>query len=238
MRVAISNSGYKFPTKKVIVNLAPASLRKEGPAFDLPIALAVLAASGAVPQGGFEGAGVVGELSLDGGLRGIRGALSMAEGARREGLSSLVVPRQNAAEAAAIGGGVPDYPGLSLSEHADEATRPLAEAGEGEAEGQELAEMELMESAQPADGISDAFRAVEQLVGPLSAFLAGDISEEEALERYQKERDASAIPLLEHTVTMSSFDSSPMDRATAFLELQGLHAQETERLLSDLEPVS
>ena len=90
---------------------------------------------------------------------------------------------------------------------------------------------------QPADGISDAFRAVEQLVGPLSAFLAGDISEEEALERYQKERDASAIPLLEHTVTMSSFDSSPMDRATAFLELQGLHAQETERLLSDLEPV-
>ena len=70
VRVAISNSGYKFPTKKVIVNLAPANLRKEGPAFDLPIALAVLAASGVVPQKGLEQVGVVGELSLDGSLRG------------------------------------------------------------------------------------------------------------------------------------------------------------------------
>src|SRR5688572_3737294 len=74
VRVAISNSGYKFPTKKVIVNLAPANLRKEGPAFDLPIALGILAASGALPAGGLEDAGVVGELSLDGGVRGVRGA--------------------------------------------------------------------------------------------------------------------------------------------------------------------
>jgi magnesium chelatase family protein len=104
VRVAISNSGYKFPTKKVIVNLAPANLRKEGPAFDLPIALGILAASGALPAGGLEGAGVVGELSLDGGLRGVRGALSMAEGARREGLPRLLVPERDAPEAAAIGG--------------------------------------------------------------------------------------------------------------------------------------
>ena len=104
VRVAISNSGYKFPTKKVIVNLAPASLRKEGPAFDLPIALAVLAASGHVPPDGLDGAGVVGELSLDGGLRPIRGALSMAEGAKKEGLGVLILPHQNAAEAAATSG--------------------------------------------------------------------------------------------------------------------------------------
>jgi magnesium chelatase family protein len=104
VRVAISNSGYKFPTKKVIVNLAPANLRKEGPAFDLPIALGILAASGTLPAGGLEGAGVVGELSLDGGLRGVRGALSMAEGARREGLPRLLVPERDAPEAAAIGG--------------------------------------------------------------------------------------------------------------------------------------
>src|ERR671916_973590 len=104
VRVAISNSGYKFPTKKVIVNLAPASLRKEGPAFDLPIALGILAASGALPAGSLEGTGVVGELSLDGGLRGVRGTLSMAEGARREGLLRLVLPQANAPEAAAIGG--------------------------------------------------------------------------------------------------------------------------------------
>jgi magnesium chelatase family protein len=104
VRVAISNSGYKFPTRKVIVNLAPANLRKEGAAFDLPIALAILAVSGVVPAEGLKGAGVVGELSLDGGLRGVRGALSMAEGARREGFERLVLPEGNASEAAAIGG--------------------------------------------------------------------------------------------------------------------------------------
>ena len=104
VRVAISNSGYKFPTKKVIVNLAPANLRKEGPAFDLPMALGILAASGAMPAAGLDGAGVVGELSLDGGLRGVRGALSMAEGARREGMARVVLPGVNAPEAAAIGG--------------------------------------------------------------------------------------------------------------------------------------
>ncbi|HET7271526.1 MAG TPA: YifB family Mg chelatase-like AAA ATPase [Rubrobacter sp.] len=104
VRVAISNSGYKFPTKKVIVNLAPANLRKEGPAFDLPIALGILAASGALAPGSLERAGVVGELSLDGGVRGVKGALSMAEGARREGLPRLVVPERDATEAAVIGG--------------------------------------------------------------------------------------------------------------------------------------
>lgn len=104
VRVAISNSGFKFPTKKVIVNLAPANLRKEGPAFDLPIALAVLAVSGVVPAPSLERAGIVGELSLDGALRGVRGTLSMAEAARRNGLSRLMLPRVNASEAAAIGG--------------------------------------------------------------------------------------------------------------------------------------
>ncbi len=101
--MAISNSGYKFPSKKVIVNLAPASLREEGLACDLPIALAVLAASGIVPKKGLEETGVVGELSLDGGLRGVRGALSMAESARRKGLKALILPEQNVLEAASIG---------------------------------------------------------------------------------------------------------------------------------------
>ena len=118
VRVAISNSGYKFPTKKVIVNLAPANLRKEGVAFDLPIALAILAGSGSLPAKNLEGAGVVGELSLDGGLRGIRGALSMAEGACREDLGRLVLPEVNAPEAAAIGG-VEVYGVRTLREAAD-----------------------------------------------------------------------------------------------------------------------
>jgi len=118
VRVAISNSGYKFPTRKVIVNLAPANLRKEGAAFDLPIALAILAVSGSLAAGNLEGAGVVGELSLDGGLRGVRGALSMAEGACREDLTRLVVPGANAREAAAIDG-VEVYGVRSLREAAD-----------------------------------------------------------------------------------------------------------------------
>jgi magnesium chelatase family protein len=118
VRVAISNSGYKFPTRKVIVNLAPANLRKEGAAFDLPIALAILAVSGSLAAGNLEGAGVVGELSLDGGLRGVRGALSMAEGACREDLARLVLPGANAREAAAIDG-VEVYGVRSLREAAD-----------------------------------------------------------------------------------------------------------------------
>ncbi|ABG04357.1 Mg chelatase-related protein [Rubrobacter xylanophilus DSM 9941] len=104
VRVAISNAGYRFPSKKVIVNLAPANLRKEGAAFDLPIALGVLAACGVVPPAALEGVAVAGELSLDGSLRGVRGALSLADGARRGGMGRLLVPAQSAPEAASIGG--------------------------------------------------------------------------------------------------------------------------------------
>src|SRR5918998_2937781 len=70
VRVAISKSGYKFPTRKVIVNLAPANLRKEGAAFDLPIALAILAVEWIVSSKRLEDSGAVGELSLDGGYGG------------------------------------------------------------------------------------------------------------------------------------------------------------------------
>nr|WP_267913532.1 YifB family Mg chelatase-like AAA ATPase [Rubrobacter xylanophilus] len=104
VRVAISNAGYKFPSRKVVVNLAPANLRKEGAAFDLPIALGVLAACGVLPSGTLKGVAVAGELSLDGSLRGVRGALSLADAARREGLRGLLVPSESAPEAASIGG--------------------------------------------------------------------------------------------------------------------------------------
>jgi magnesium chelatase family protein len=115
VRVAISNSGYKFPTKKVIVNLAPASLRKEGAAFDLPMAVGIMAASGVLPSAGLEDVAVVGELSLDGDLRAVRGALSMAEAARIGGPGRLILPGTNASEAAA-GGGVDVFGVGSLRE--------------------------------------------------------------------------------------------------------------------------
>lgn len=103
VRVAISNSGFKFPTRKVIVNLAPANLRKEGAAFDLPMALGILAVVGEVPAERLEEFAVVGELSLDGSLRGVRGALSMSEGAYRDGVLKILLPAVNANEAAATG---------------------------------------------------------------------------------------------------------------------------------------
>lgn len=138
VRVAISNSGYKFPTKKVIVNLAPAGLRKEGGAFDLPMALGILASSGSLPAARLEGVGVVGELSLDGEVRGVRGALSMAEAGRLGGLERLLVPEANAGEAAA-GGGIRVFGVRGLREAVEflagargvEPSSPPAENGTG-----------------------------------------------------------------------------------------------------------
>ncbi len=105
VRAAIRNSGLRFPAnRRVTVNLAPADLRKEGPAYDLPIAVGVLAASGQLPPGALDGAIVLGELSLDGSLRHVRGVLPVADMARHEGIVELYVPEVDAAEAALIPG--------------------------------------------------------------------------------------------------------------------------------------
>jgi magnesium chelatase family protein len=102
IKSALGNSGYGYPGKSVTVNLAPANLRKEGAGFDLPMALAILGAMGTVSSS--DGHMVVGELSLDGGLRPVRGALPIAACARRLGFRRLVVPKENAAEAAVVEG--------------------------------------------------------------------------------------------------------------------------------------
>src|SRR5688500_2831349 len=83
VRAAIVNSGFEFPLKRITVNLAPADLRKIGPGFDLPLAVALLIAGGQLPAEGADGCAVVGELSLTGEVRSIRGALAIAEGVRR-----------------------------------------------------------------------------------------------------------------------------------------------------------
>ena len=99
---AVRNSGFKFPARKITVNLAPAQSRKQGTQFDLPIALAVLAASGNLPEEGWAGKYCfVGELALDGSLRGVTGALAMAMKAKEQGFEGLIVPAENAEEAAA-----------------------------------------------------------------------------------------------------------------------------------------
>jgi len=102
VRAALRNSGLRMPLTRVIVNLAPADLRKEGPAFDLPIALAVLAASGQLAPSALSGVWCAGELGLDGQLRPVRGALAIALAARRAGARALLLPAANVAEAALV----------------------------------------------------------------------------------------------------------------------------------------
>jgi magnesium chelatase family protein len=102
VQAAVKNAGIEFPRKRIIVNLAPASVRKEGPAYDLPIALGVLVMMGRLPQPTCDEALVVGELSLDGSVRHSRGVLPMAAVARQQGFKRIIVPKVDAAEAALI----------------------------------------------------------------------------------------------------------------------------------------
>ena len=112
MRAALLISQFEFPQRRITVNLAPADLPKEGGRFDLPIALGILAASRQIPARALEGQEFCGELSLDGSLRGIRGALAAALAARRAG-RALFLPRVNADEAA-LARGVTIQPADSL----------------------------------------------------------------------------------------------------------------------------
>lgn len=102
IKSALINSGFGFPAKSVTINLAPANVRKEGAGFDLPMALGILGAMGVV--GSAERHLFVGELSLDGSIRPVRGALSIAACARKHGIKNLLVPAENAAEAAVADG--------------------------------------------------------------------------------------------------------------------------------------
>jgi magnesium chelatase family protein len=104
VRSGIANQAFTVPARRIVANLAPADLRKAGPQYDLPLALAVLAASGQVAPAALAGVGAVGELALDGALRPVPGALAMAEHAARGGWRRLVVPRANAAEAGLVPG--------------------------------------------------------------------------------------------------------------------------------------
>ena len=113
IRAALKNSGFDVPTTTITINLAPADIRKEGSGFDLPMALGILGAYGGLNHKPDADALLVGELSLDGGLRGIRGALPIAVMAAANGIHKLIVPEVNAREAALVEG-VDVYPVKSL----------------------------------------------------------------------------------------------------------------------------
>jgi magnesium chelatase family protein len=120
VRAAIKNSGLPFPAERVTVNLAPADIRKAGPAYDLPIAIGLLLASERI-FGDVGQAIIMGELSLDGGVRHVSGVLPMANLARQEGFTTLFVPAEDAAEAALLGG-LTVYPIENLLQLVDHLT--------------------------------------------------------------------------------------------------------------------
>ncbi len=99
---ALQNNGYKIPGKKIIINMSPADLRKEGSAYDLTLAMGILASSGQIKAENLEEYIIMGELSLDGNLQPIRGALPIAVKAMQEGFKGFILPSQNASEAAIV----------------------------------------------------------------------------------------------------------------------------------------
>jgi len=104
VKAAVQNSGLDFPVRRITVNLAPADIRKEGSAYDLPIAVGLLCATGVIPASALQSSVLLGELSLDGRVKPIRGALCVALAAERAGMARLILPRENAAEAAVMPG--------------------------------------------------------------------------------------------------------------------------------------
>jgi magnesium chelatase family protein len=114
VKASIKNSGYRFPSDRITVNLAPADIRKEGSAFDLPMAIGILAATGLIPIHSHVHCLFLGELSLDGLIRPIKGALPIAVAARDEGLGGIFLPPENATEAAVVKG-IDIYPVSTLS---------------------------------------------------------------------------------------------------------------------------
>src|SRR6201995_4345887 len=148
---AILNSKFEFPSRRITANLAPAFLRKVGPGFDAAVALGVLAASGQIPRDALAAYAVFGELSLGGELRDSPGALVVAEGARRAGLTKLIVPRERAREAALVEGlevarGAPP-PGLPGPPPPADLGEPVAEPDLADVRGHALPMLALQIAA-------------------------------------------------------------------------------------------
>ncbi len=118
VKTAIKNSGYTFPMERLVVNLAPADVKKEGTGFDLPIALGILVASDIISADKLKQYLISGELSLDGGIKPIKAVLPCALAAKENGYKGIIIPRENAAEAAMVEG-IDVLPVKSLSQIVD-----------------------------------------------------------------------------------------------------------------------
>jgi magnesium chelatase family protein len=176
VRAAMLNSGLEFPLQRITANLAPAHIRKAGASFDLALAVALLCASGQIPREWFASAAVWGELSLGGALRPMRGAVAVATGARREGCERLLVPAENAAEAALVDGlevvGVPSLGMLVELVHGRWRPDPPAPARAGwrsPAPGPDLGDVRGQQDARRALEIAAAGGHNLLMIGPPGA---------------------------------------------------------------------
>lgn len=148
VRAALVNCGFEFPLRRIVVNLAPASLRKAGPGMDLAIAAALLSASGQLEWERLARVALVGELALDGSTRSVQGALAMAEAAREGGAEAIVLPAENGPEAALADGigvvavdSLGRLPALATGEWNPPRPRPLPLVREAVSSAPDLADL-------------------------------------------------------------------------------------------------
>ena len=175
VRSAIRNSGFEFPAHRITVNLAPADVRKAGAAFDLPIALGILAAQGVVERRHIADVVLIGELSLDGSIQPTRGVLPIAAAARRQGAMGILLPASNASEAAIVEGlGVMPVSSLAqavqaLNDPASAAVAVAPAAGIARGDAPDLADVRGQLLARRALEIAAAGGHNLLLVGPPGA---------------------------------------------------------------------
>ncbi|HEU5182468.1 MAG TPA: YifB family Mg chelatase-like AAA ATPase [Candidatus Polarisedimenticolia bacterium] len=175
VRAAIQNSGLSFPPRRITVNLAPAALRKEGTALDLPVAVGILLGAGTIAAGKADGLFLAGELSLDGGLRPVSGAISMALAARGLGCRGMLLPASVASQASVVPG-VSVFPVRSLAEvvaflmgESEIGALPeldYSAAGEEDWTGEDLAEVAGQRAARRALEVAASGGHNLLLVGP------------------------------------------------------------------------